>query len=268
VNTVAKVADYVVVEQLAEGNHGRFYLARPPARLGLSADLVVVKVIDGSGSDAAFRRLTRELKVFTSARSPHLVQLYDAGQQDDLFFYSMEHCPLGSLEKPAHPLSEAQAVAAVRDAAYAAHALHEIGVAHRDIRPANVLLTQTGGKLADMGIAQALVGGGSMTAMPTMTSLGYLDPAVIKGAPPSRASDVFSLAATLHFALCGRTVFGDLPLDDPVLAVRAVLRSSPRVDSAVPARYADLIAACLAPEAADRPLTAQELALHLEEARS
>ena len=81
----------------------------------------------------------------------------------------------------------------------ATHALHEAGIAHRDIKPANVLLYPGGAKLADLGLSHVLRPG---------VTIGYLDPCLIRGDRPSRASDIFSLGATLHYAVAGEGLYG------------------------------------------------------------
>jgi len=89
-----RVADYEILRPLATGGHGTFFLAVPPSRLGLATDRVVVKVVEG-GDETAFRRFTRELRLFARVSHPNLVKLFDAGQHENSFFYSMEWCEAG-----------------------------------------------------------------------------------------------------------------------------------------------------------------------------
>lgn len=97
----------------------------------------------------------RELRAFAAVDSPHLVRVYDAVLADS-FALACEYLPLGSLAQPACPLTRAEVLAAVRHAALAAHALHEAGLVHGDIKPANILLTPEGAKLTDLGLARFL----------------------------------------------------------------------------------------------------------------
>ena len=167
-----RVADYEIVHELSAGGHGRFYLAVPPARLGLDTDRVVVKLVAG-GDDTAFRRFTRELRLYARVDSPSLVRLFDAGQHEDFFFYSMEWCTGGSLADAGDRLSRDDKKRALSQAALAAHALHEAGIAHRDIRPGNILLRADGDAvLSDLGLAQ--LGTGSVTSMAPVSSIGFL----------------------------------------------------------------------------------------------
>ncbi len=262
--TLQGIADYRFIRALGEGSHGNFYLAAPPARLGLAAEHVAVKVLTGETDEDTFRRTTRELRAFASAQSPFLVTLYDAGQQEGSFFYSMEYFPLGSLAEPAEPLSRPQVLVAVAQVARAAHALHESGVVHRSIKPQNVLLHPGGARLSDLGLAQSLNPGKTVTGLGPVGAVEYLEPAVLLGQRGSRATDIWSLGITLHRGLTGRGVYGELPAGDALFAVRKVLSSRPELDPSLDPRDAALLTRCLAVDPADRPHDAQQLAVELE----
>ncbi len=255
-----RIADYAFVRSLGEGNYGEFFLARPPARLKSASDYVAVKVLSGNATDDAFRRATRELRLFASVSSPYLVKLFDAGQQDTSFYYSMEYFPLGSLAAPARPLSRREVLTAVAHAARAAHALHEAGIVHRDIKPANILLDEGGAKLSDLGLAQFVTPGLTITGMGSITSVEFMDPNILRGDRASRSTDIWSLGVTLHRALAGAGLYGELPDRDPLLALRKVLNGTPTVDPSLAPAEAELVAACLAPDPADRPATAEIVA--------
>lgn len=257
------IADYEFLEVIGDANYGTNHLARPPARLGLDAEFVIVKVMSGVSSDDTFRRATRELKHFALATSDTLVRIYDAGRDGELFYYAMEHLPAGTLADPAEPISPAHAVRAVRDAASAAHALHERGIAHRDIKPANILLAPDGGRLADLGLSQLLAPGVVATGLGHI-ALEYTDPAIMTGAEASRASDVWSLGACLHFALTGSGVFGVLPQGDPLLQVRAILASTPQTDAVGDPEVAAFIRSCLDADVARRPRSAADFVARLD----
>ena len=228
---------------------------------------MVLKVVAGQLSEQGFERAVRELRAFAQARSPHLVPILDAGQQGSTLFYAMPHHPLGSLALPARPLTRTEVLRAVACAARAAHALHELGIAHRDIKPENVLLTEDGARLADLGLAQALQPGLTVTGLGPVESVEYVDPAVLLGARASRHSDVYGLGATLHRALAGEGLFGPLPADQPLLAVRAVLSKEPRVSAALTPGDAQLVRDCTAP-AAERLPTAAAVAERLDALQS
>jgi eukaryotic-like serine/threonine-protein kinase len=251
----AAVADYVVVRQLGEGNHGRYYLARPPARLELAEEFVALKVFGDRVGELAYERGVRELRAFAAVRSPYLVTVYDA-VLEDTFAYAMQYFPLGSLSAPARPLARAEVHRALENAARAAHALHEAGMAHSDIKPANVLLTESsdgstagiGGRLSDLGLARFLAPGATLTSMGRASSVEYVDPDVIGGARPSRRTEIWALGATVHRALAGTGVYGELPDAQPLLAIRKVLGAQPQIDAALRPDEAELVRLCLAPD--------------------
>ena len=247
----AAVADYVVLRQLGEGNHGRYYLARPPARLELAEEFVALKVFGDRVGELAYERGVRELRAFAAVRSPYLVTVYDA-VLEDTFAYAMQYFPLGSLSAPARPLARAEVHRALENAARAAHALHEAGMAHSDIKPANVLLTEgqdgIGGRLSDLGLARFLAPGATLTSMGRASSVEYVDPDVIGGARPSRRTEIWALGATVHRALAGTGLYGELPDAQPLLAIRKVLGAQPQVDSTLRPDEAELVRLCLAPD--------------------
>jgi serine/threonine protein kinase len=259
-----KIADYTLLRPLGEGNYGEFYLATPPARLRVDSEFVAVKVLAGRTTEDSFRRATKELRLFAAVQSPYLVRLYDAGQEGETFYYSMEYFPLGSLAEPTRPLRREEALRAVAMAARAAHALHEAGIVHRDIKPANIMLYESGAKLSDLGLAQLVQPGLTVTGMGPIGSVEFMDPGIMRGARASRASDIWSLGVTLHRALTNQSMYGDLADDEPLLAMRKVLSSAPTLSGDLPPEAATLIQACLAPDPADRPPTALVVAERIE----
>jgi serine/threonine protein kinase len=259
------IADYKFVRRLGAGSHGIFYLAHPPKRLPVTAEFVAVKVLSGGSSQDVFRWAHRELAAFAAVNSPYLVTLYDAGQQGDEVYYSMEYFPSGSLARPAEPPGRPWSLAAMAHAARATHALHEAGIAHRDIKPGNVMLHPSGGKLADLGLSHVLKPGITITGMGPAGDIGYVDPQLIRGERPSRASDVFSLGATLHFALAGQGLYGELPAADPLLAMRRVVSHPPVISGALDPQTREVIAWAIASNPAERPATALALAERIED---
>jgi len=266
VQAVPVLADFRVVRLIGEGNHGRFYLAHPPARLGIDDEFVAVKVFAGQCSEDAYRRGTRELRAFAAVDSPYLARVYDAVLEDN-FLYAMEYFPLGSLAAPARPLTHDDVLRAVEHAARAVHALHEGGLAHGDVKPGNVMLHENGGKLSDLGLARVFTAGAALTGMAPETSVEYIDPSLLLGEPPSRATDIWALGATLHRALSGKGLYGELPERQPLLAIRRVQTTPPALDPVLTADEAALVHACLAAPGS-RPATALEVADRIAEIRA
>lgn len=258
------IADYRFIRVLGAGNHGVFFLAAKPERLPVSAEHVAVKVLTGTNSEDTFRRATRELAAFAAVQSPHLVTLYDAGQQGNDLYYSMEYLPGGSLAYPAEPVPDRVKLTAVADAARAAHALHEAGIAHNDIKPENVMLDNGRGKLSDLGLSRILAPGLTITGLGSAASVEYLDPALIRGDQPSRASDIFSLGATLHRVMAGVGLYGPLPSDNTMVAMRKVLSKDAVISDNLRPDVRDVVAAAINENPALRPATAQELAERID----
>ena len=260
-----RIADYEIVGPLGRGTAGDLLLARPPARLGLDADLVIVKVLDGKHDPARFRRMSEELRLFASIDSPYLMQLYDAGSEDGMLWYSMEHCALGSLADPAVSLGREQRVRAMAQAARGVHDLHQAGIAHRDLKPANIFLTEDGAKVADLELARFLEPGMTVTTAAPVGDLEFIDPALLRGERASRASDIWALGVTLHVVLTGVSVYPGLSEEGGVLpAVRRVLSSPPTLDDDLDPAAAELVRDCTRPDPADRPQTALAVAERIE----
>jgi serine/threonine protein kinase len=129
------------------------------------------------------------------------------------------------------------------------------------------MLHENGGKLSDLGLARVFTAGAALTGMAPETSVEYLDPSLLLGDPPSRSTDIWAIGATLHRALSGKGLYGELPERQPLLAIRKVQSSPPTVDPSLTPAEAALVQACLAPGDA-RPATAKEVADRIGALRS
>jgi serine/threonine protein kinase len=257
------IADYKIVDMLGEGNNGRFYLARPPGRLQLTEEFVALKVFEDRVAEHAYERCVRELRAFARVRSPHLVRVFDAVLEDQ-FAYAMEYLPLGSLATHSPPLPRDAVLTVLEHAARATHELHNAGLAHGDIKPTNILLADEGdgriaGRLSDLGLARVLNPGNTMTGMGRASAVEYMDPDLLAGARPSRLTEVWALGATVHWALTGTGLYGELPDAQPLLVIRKVLSSKPQLHSTLTPDAAALVGDCIA-EGTARLATAQEVA--------
>lgn len=264
VDLTKPIADYEPIARLGGGSHGECVVARPPARLGLVADRVVVKVHTTPASPEACRRVADELRLIASLAVTGLVPLHDAGHQGGTILTVTALCAGGSLAEPAATPTRTQILRAVADAARAAHALHEGGVTHRAIKPTNIMLEGAGGRLADVGLAHLVAPGQTMTGLGPVGSLEYTEPGALLGRPAGRASDVWALAVTLHRALTCSSVFGELPSHDLFGALRHVLETPPVLAPGLRAAEAELLSWCLQPERSDRPATAAVVADRLD----
>ncbi len=276
------IADYTDLRSSGSGDEGTFYLAEPPARLGIPGP-VVLKVLDVALEPERLRRVTQELQLFAAVDSPYLVRLLDAGNEDGRFFYAVEHLGRGTLAEPAGSEGRGQPAGSegrgqpgelerdgvlkvVADAARGAHALHEEGIAHRAISPAKIVLHDEGGKLADLELARFINPGMTVTSMTPVASVEYTDPAIIRGELAGRSSDIWSLGVTLHRAVTGRSAYGDeLPAGNLLGAVRRLLSARPEVAEGVEPGVATIVLGCLAIDPDDRPATALAVAELIED---
>ncbi|MEM9562376.1 MAG: serine/threonine-protein kinase [Actinomycetota bacterium] len=269
------IADYRFVERLGEGNHGTFWLARPPARLGRSdGELVAVKTLVQQATDQDFARMANELRVYAAVESPHLAPVLDAGHQQGCLYYATTYYAAGSLGAPARPLERNEVIRAVADGARGAHALHEAGIAHRDIKPDNIMLERPAengssdaglrAQLADLGLAQVLNPGQTVTGIGPVGTIEYLAPEQVQGHQASRATDIWALGVTLHRSLTGRGVYPEFPLGSLLEALRHVTTSRPAVDPELDQPVGDIVARCLDEDPGARFPTGDELAAALD----
>ena len=201
-----------IVRSLGRDRDSELYLAvSPEGEPGgqVTGGEFTVRVYREPLTAGEFDLVTDELEAYRSVASSRLVPLHDYGRWQGRLFVTSDHLPQGSLADKAHTLSTPEVLQAVVDAARAAHDLHEAGIVHRDLRPEKVLLTGEGARLAGVGIPQLvsesrrLSGDGAVAVErgnrdgPT----GYVDPMVLAGSPAGRASDIWSLGATLRSTL-------------------------------------------------------------------
>jgi serine/threonine protein kinase len=178
----------------------------------------------------------------------------------------MRYYPDGSLASASTsgaPHARDVVAQAVVDGARAAHALHEVGIVHRDIKPANLLLAEGRGYLADLALAQIDTPGMTTTGIGPIGSVEYMEPDVVYGERAARASDIWSLAATLHRALTGRGIFGEIPQRSALEAFRYVLGTAPSIDPSIDGALRTVLERALAERRADRYPTAGDFAADL-----
>ncbi|MFG1778036.1 protein kinase [Micromonospora sp. NPDC049048] len=210
--------------------------------------------------------IQREARAAARLTHPHVTQVYDYGEATldggmVVPYLVMELVQGRNLADrlASGPLPWPEAVRMAAQVAGALAAAHRIGVVHRDVKPGNVMLTETGAKVLDFGIA-ALAGPlhprAGQTGELLMGTPAYFAPERMRPGPPNPASDVYALGALLYRTLTGRA---PLPVQtwEDALEVHAGHRpvSPPRV-LGLPADIAELTLACLATDPAHRPSAA------------
>lgn len=265
---VQTAADYELLRQLGRGSTGAVHLARPPARLDAGDQPVAVKVLDGQFDPERFGALTDDLQRVVAAGCPQILPLLEAGTEGGTTWYSMQYASSGSLATSGG-FDFAVRVAAVADAARAVHVLHEAGLSHRSVKPTNVLLTgatDAGGAtqhgwLSAPDVALTVSPHSATTSRTEVLDLGYIDPSLLRGEGVTRATDIWSLGMTLHFAATGRSPYPDI---DPAAGMLGTVRRmldprGPVFASDLPPQIDRVVRACTASDPADRPSTAAEV---------
>ena len=263
------IAGYQTMESLGGGSHGQVHKATPPERLGLpGAELAALKVFDRATDEAEYQRVVAEVKVYAAAASgcPQLAPMHEVGRHGERLYLAMAYYSMGSLAAKAQHMNPLDVVKVVADAARGAHALHEAGLVHREIKPANVFLTgESSGVLADLGLAHVVSPGQTVTGL-GVSSLETMEPGLVRGETSARASDIWSLGATLHWALTGRGVFTNLPESNLIAVLRHIMTAKPDLALAgLPDPVQQILNRCLSADRMERYGTALALAEDLDE---
>ncbi|GMU66626.1 MAG: hypothetical protein AMXMBFR36_29000 [Acidobacteriota bacterium] len=237
-NPGTRVGRYEVVGEIGRGAMGTVFRARDP-KLGREVAIKTIAAAAASGQDReeVAERFEREARVAARLTHPGVVGIYDAGHEGDTLFLVMELVDGDSL---AHRLARGDfpaPVDALEIAAQAADALasaHEAGVIHRDVKPANLLLTRSGRvKVSDFGVAKAIGEQTDLTRTGMMVgSPAYMAPEQVKGMTLDGRSDLFSLGVVLFEMVCGRKPF---PADTVTALVYQILHEDPLRDPGVTA---------------------------------
>lgn len=208
-----EIAGYRIVGVLGSGGMGEVYRAQHP-RLPRTDALKVLRA--AHLDDAAVRgRFDREADLIAPIVHPNIVRVYDRGEIDGSLWIAMEWVPGTDVAElvRSHPggLGRDQVAAIVAGVAAGLDAAHRHGVTHRDVKPANILLTpgEAGAvKLGDFGIARAVEDGGGLTGTGmAVGTMRYASPEQINGGAVDGRSDVYSLAATAFELLTGTPPF-------------------------------------------------------------
>jgi serine/threonine protein kinase len=262
----SSLADYQLLGSYGPGGeHDGAWLARPPARLEAGDAAVVVTEIADPGAEA-WPALVERLGELASIRAGGLAQLIEAGRTEEPEGMAVWVTRDGAAARPLIPAPDQRdrAIRAVAAAARAAHALHEAGWAHGAISPATVLvdgpLTLLAPPLGALTPKPVQVG-----PLPTAADYDPVDPLVLWGEGPSRAGDIWSLAATAHALVTGWPVHRALAGDAVMAAAQRILIEPPELAPDLDPALAAVLGPCFAPDPAERPATAAALADRLEQ---
>ena len=260
--------DYRLHDVAGRGGMGLVYRA---TQMGLERQVALKLIVPEFADDAAFRaRFKRESHLAASIDHPNVIPVYGAGEAEGHLFICMrwvEGTDLRSLIDREGRLEPSRAVAIAEQVAAALDAAHRRGLVHRDVKPANVLITEHGEEhayLTDFGLTKR-TGANSVGLTKTGQFVGtvdYMPPEQVKGEPADGRSDVYALGCVLFHMLTGRVPYDR---DSEVAKLYAHLSDPPPsvVESVpdVPAGFDHVIARALAKEGDDRYPTPGDLAL-------
>jgi hypothetical protein len=206
----ASIGGYRILRRLGGGGMGDVYEAEEAS----SGQRVAVKVIASqfATSDTAVERFRQEGRLASLISHPRCVFVLAADEQDGLPYIVMELVSGKTLQEyvaERGPLPVEEAVTKILDVIDGLEEAHRFGVLHRDVKPSNCFLLEDGHvKIGDFGLSKSLVSGADLTKTGTfLGTLLYASPEQIKGDRLDFKSDIYSVAATLYFLLCGQAPF-------------------------------------------------------------
>ena len=217
-----RLGPYEILSAIGAGGMGEVYKARD-TRLDR---IVAIKVLPAHLADRAElrERFDREAKTIASLNHPHICTLYDTGHQDDIDFLVMEYLEgetlAQRLQKGALPIQQVlQYAIEISDALDKAH---RKGVTHRDLKPGNIMLTKSGTKLLDFGLAklkqEAAPANVPLSDLPTandpltaqgtiLGTLQYMAPEQVEGKEVDARTDIFAFGAVVYEMATGKRAF-------------------------------------------------------------
>lgn len=253
-----KVGKYTLGQLLGKGGFGEVHVG-----VQKTGPRVAIKLLDATltRDDDAVARFKREAETVRRLDHTNVVRLLEVGTSRNRHFIAMELVHGGSLRSLMNRAPDRdharKVLAALADAARGLAYAHDQGVVHRDVKPANILLTRSGkAKVADFGLARSM----DQTAMTTegkvLGTASYMSPEQARGKRAINASDVYSMGVILYEVATGATPFQS---DNPFGYIYQHAEAEPPrpvVRAPYPPELGQLALACLKKDAAERPTMA------------
>ena len=271
VRQLRQMGQYVLGELLGKGGMGMVYRAQHALlRRPTAIKLLPPHQMDGRREE----RFLREVRLTARLSHPNTVTVFDYGRTPyGVFYYAMElleGADLGKLVEVAGPMPPARVARIMADVAGALAEAHALGLVHRDIKTANIMLCWRGGKpdvtkVLDFGLAKDItdVVSPKLTGANVLTGTPLYMPPEMVTAPEtvSPASDLYALGCVGYFLLCGEYVFmAQTAVEIAAHHIRTLpVPPSQRTNRPIPEPLERLVLACLEKDPARRPVSAREL---------
>ncbi|HZI95476.1 MAG TPA: protein kinase [Patescibacteria group bacterium] len=269
-----RLGPYEILAPLGAGGMGEVYRARD-TRLNRSVAIKVLPAHLSSNPDVRLR-FEREARAVSSLNHPNICTLHDIGSQDGVDYLVLEHLEGETLAARLQkgPMPTAELLRCAIEIADALDRAHRQGLIHRDLKPGNIMLTKSGAKLLDFGLARATgLGGvaGDLSHSPTMgqpltaegTIVGtfqYMAPEQLEGKEADARTDIFAFGAVLYEMATGRRAFQG---KSQASLITAIMSAKPEplttVATMAPASLERIVSQCLAKDPDDRWQSAGDL---------
>jgi len=201
---------YQVESEIGRGGNARIFLARDPEGRQVALKILHPELLVSVAAD----RFLREIKLASRLSHPHIARLLDSGERDWLVYYVMDFVDGQTLRErldSSRQLSIAETLRIASDLLDALDHAHRQGIIHRDVKPANVVLSAQGAILLDFGIARAVVASGSDQLTRSGIAVGtstYMSPEQITAVTDiDHRCDIYSLGCVLYECLAGQAPF-------------------------------------------------------------
>ena len=261
-----RIGRYELEKTLGRGAMGVVYLARDPLIDRLVALKTLRVDLDADHAEEFRERFVREARAAGRLNNPGIVTVHDVGEDPEtgLMYIAMEHVEgrdLKQILSTGHIFRPSEAARIAADVAIALDYAHSLGVVHRDVKPANIILTADGtAKITDFGIARLetsnLTVDGQFIGTPN-----FMSPEQITGKGVDGRSDLFSLGVVLFTLLTGQRPFGGETMHEVTLKIVQEPTPTPSTFSAeIPAAFNPIVLKCLEKNPEKRFQTGQELA--------
>ncbi|WP_120667903.1 Stk1 family PASTA domain-containing Ser/Thr kinase [Caldibacillus debilis] len=253
---------YKILKLIGGGGMANVYLARD---MILERD-VAIKILrlDYANDEQFIRRFHREAQSATSLSHPNIVNIYDVGEEDDIYYIVMEYVEGETLKeyiKHRHPLPVETAVDIMKQLAAAVRHAHQNNIIHRDIKPQNILIDKQGNvKITDFGIATALTATTITDTNSVLGSVHYISPEQIKGSQATKKSDIYSLGIVMFELLTGKLPYsGETAVAIALKHLQEDLPSPRRLNPSIPQSVENIVLKATAKDPLYRYANIEEL---------